>query len=192
LIGRGAKIASAGLDLVGGPAGAIMLVVQGLTLVYQHNKKFRTFVNGLASSAKSAMGKLGKAFESGAKSAISWTSNMWDRVKTSYQQGQAQTQQQTLQHARQQQKAWNDIRNNVTNTTQDMMHKAGNLFNNGYNDIINNTSNWRTNASNLWHDASNRIQNTASDLRTNSTNILSNMFDKLNVLHPRHGLRPYA
>lgn len=179
LIGRGAKIASAGLDLVGGPAGAIMLLVQSLTIVYQHDKKFRTFVNGLASSAKSAMGKLGKAFESGAKSAISWTSNMWDRVKKSYQQGQAQTQQQTLQHARQQQQAWNDIRNNVTNTTQDMMRKAGNLFNNGYNDIINNTSNWRTNASNLWHDASNKIQNTASDLRTNSTNILSNMHDKL-------------
>lgn len=179
LIGRGAKIASAGLDLIGGPAGAIMLVVQGLTILYQHNKKFRTFVNGLASSAASAMGKLDKAFESGAKSAISWTSNMWDRVKKSYQQGQAQTQQQTLQHARQQQKAWNDIRNNVTNTTQDMMHKAGNAFSNGYNDIINNTSNWRNNASNLWHDASNKILNTAGDLRSNSTNILSNMHDKL-------------
>lgn len=179
LIGRSAKIASVGLNLVGGPAGGIMLLVQGLTLVYQHDKKFRKFVNGLASSAKTAMGKMGKAFESGAKSAISWTSSMWGRVKKSYQQGQAQTQQQTLQHARQQQKAWNDIRNNVTNTTQDMMRKAGNLFNNGYNDIINSTSNWRTNASNLWHDASNKIQNTASDLRTNSTNILSNMHDKL-------------
>lgn len=179
LIGRGAKIASAGLNLVGGPAGAIMLLVQGLTIVYQHDKKFRKFVNGLASSAKSAMGKMGKAFESGAKSAVSWTSNMWDHVKKSYQQGQAQTQQQTLQHARQQQKAWNDIRNNVTNTAQDMMHKAGNTFSNGYNDIINNTSNWRNNASNLWHDASNKILNTAGDLRSNSTNILSNMHDKL-------------
>lgn len=179
LIGRGAKIASAGLDLVGGPAGGIMLLVQGLTIVYQHDKKFRKFVNGLASSAKSAMGKMGKAFESGAKSAVSWTSNMWDHVKKSYQQGQAQTQQQTLQHARQQQKAWNDIRSNVTNTAQDMMHKAGNTFSNGYNDIINNTSNWRNNASNLWHDASNKILNTAGDLRSNSTNILSNMHDKL-------------
>lgn len=179
LIGRSAKIASAGLSLVGGPAGGIMLIVQGLTLIYQHDKKFRTFVNGLANSARSAMGRFGKAFESGAKSAISWTSNMWDHVKKSYQQGQAQTQQQTLQHARQQQKAWNDIRNNVTNTTQDMMRKAGNAFSNGYNDIINNTSNWRNNASNLWHDASNKILNTASDLRSNSTNILSNMHDKL-------------
>lgn len=179
LIGRGAKIASAGLDLVGGPVGGIMLIVQGLTIVYQHDKKFRKFVNGLASSAKSAMGKMGKAFESGAKSVISWTSNMWDRVKKSYHQGQAQTQQQTLQHACQQQKAWNDIRNNVTNATRDMMHKAGNLFSNGYNGIINTTSNWRTNASNLWHDASSKIQNTASGLRANSTNILSKMHDKL-------------
>lgn len=179
LIGRGAKIASAGLDLVGGPAGGIMLIVQALTVVYQHDKKFRKFVNGLASSAKSAMGKMGKAFESGAKSVISWTSNMWGRVKKSYQQGQAQTQQQTMQHARQQQKAWNDIRSNVTNTAQDMMHKAGNAFSNGYNDVINNTSNWRNNASNLWHDASNKILNTAGDLRSNSTNILSKMHDKL-------------
>lgn len=73
----------------------------------------------------------------------------------------------------------NDIRSNVTNTAQDMMHKAGNAFSNGYNDVINNTSNWRNNASNLWHDASNKILNTAGNLRSNSTNILSNMHDKL-------------
>ncbi|MFJ6924307.1 MAG: tape measure protein [Limosilactobacillus mucosae] len=137
LIGRGAKIASAGLDLVGGPAGAIMLVVQGLTILYQHNKKFRTFVNGLASSAKTAMGKMGKAFESGAKSAISWTSNMWDRVKTSYQQGQAQTQQQTLQHARQQQQAWNGIKNTTTSIAKGMFDKLNVLHSNGLGDMLN-------------------------------------------------------
>lgn len=137
LIGRGAKIASAGLDLIGGPAGAIMLVVQGLTILYQHNKKFRTFVNGLASSAKSAMGKLGKAFESGAKSAISWTSNMWNRVKTSYQQGQAQTQQQTLQHARQQQQAWNGIKDTTTSIAKGMFDKLNVLNSDGLGDMLN-------------------------------------------------------
>lgn len=137
LIGRGAKIASAGLDLVGGPAGAIMLVVQGLTILYQHNKKFRTFVNGLASSAKSAMGKLGKAFESGAKSAISWTSNMWNRVKTSYQQGQVQTQQQTLQHARQQQQAWNGIKDTTTSIAKNMFDKLNVLNGDGLGDMLN-------------------------------------------------------
>lgn len=137
LIGRGAKIASAGLDLIGGPAGAIMLVVQGLTILYQHNKKFRTFVNGLASSAASAMGKLGKAFESGAKSAISWTSNMWDRVKKSYQQGQAQTQQQTLQHARQQQQAWNGIKDTTTSIAKGMFDKLNVLNGDGLGDMLN-------------------------------------------------------
>lgn len=137
LIGRGAKIASAGLDLVGGPAGAIILVVQGLTILYQHNKKFRTFVNGLASSAKSAMGKLGNAFESGAKSAISWTSNMWNRVKTSYQQGQAQTQQQTLQHARQQQQAWNGIKDTTTSIAKNMFDKLNVLNGDGLGDMLN-------------------------------------------------------
>lgn len=137
LIGRGAKIASAGLDLIGGPAGAIMLVVQGLTILYQHNKKFRTFVNGLASSAASAMGKLGKAFESGAKSAISWTSNMWDRVKKSYQQGQAQTQQQTLQHARQQQQAWNGIKDTTTSIAKGMFDKLNVLNGDGLGNMLN-------------------------------------------------------
>ena len=137
LIGRGAKIASAGLNLVGGPAGGIMLIVQGLTLVYQHDKKFRKFVNGLASSAKSAMGKMGKAFESGAKSAISWTSNMWDRVKKSYQQGQAQTQQQTLQHARQQQQAWNGIKDTTTSIAKNMFDKLNVLNGDGLGDMLN-------------------------------------------------------
>lgn len=199
LIGRGAKIASAGLDLVGGPVGGIMLVIQGLTILYQHNKKFRkfangiasgamkvgksivsgignsvtktfsfiknnwkevglylvnpvagalnslykhnakfrTFVNGLASSAKSAMGKLGNAFESGAKSAISWTSNMWNRVKTSYQQGQTQAQQQTLQHARQQQQAWNGIKDTTASIAKNMFDKLNVLHSNGLGDMLN-------------------------------------------------------
>lgn len=137
LIGRGAKIASVGLNLVGGPAGGIMLLVQGLTLVYQHDKKFRKFVNGLASSAKTAMGKMGKAFESGAKSAISWTSSMWGRVKKSYQQGQAQTQQQTLQHARQQQQAWNGIKDTTTSIAKGMFDKLNVLHSNGLGDMLN-------------------------------------------------------
>lgn len=137
LIGRGAKIASAGLDLVGGPAGGIMLLVQGLTLIYQHDKKFRKFVNGLASSAKSAMDKMGKAFESGAKSAVSWTSNMWDRVKKSYQQGQAQTQQQTLQHVRQQQQAWSNIKDTTASIAKNMFDKLNVLHGNGLSNMLN-------------------------------------------------------
>lgn len=80
LIGRSAKIASAGLSLVGGPAGAIMLVAQGFTLLYQHSAKFRKFVNGIADGAK----KVGKTLVSGIGGAITKTvgfvKNNWKEV----------------------------------------------------------------------------------------------------------------
>lgn len=62
LIGTSAKIASTGLSLIGGPAGAIMLVIQGFQLLYQHSAKFRKFVDGIANAAKSMAGKVGRWF----------------------------------------------------------------------------------------------------------------------------------
>lgn len=62
LIGTSAKIASTGLSLIGGPAGAIMLVIQGFQLLYQHSAKFRKFVDGIANAAKSIAGKVGRWF----------------------------------------------------------------------------------------------------------------------------------
>ena len=69
LIGTSAKIASTGLSLIGGPAGAIMLVVQGFQLLYQHSAKFRKFVDGIANAAKSMAGKVGRWFGNMASSA---------------------------------------------------------------------------------------------------------------------------
>lgn len=69
LIGTSAKIASTGLSLIGGPAGAIMLAVQGFQLLYQHSAKFRKFVNGIANAAKSMAGKVGRWFGNMATSA---------------------------------------------------------------------------------------------------------------------------
>lgn len=62
LIGTSAKIASTGLSLIGGPAGAIMLVIQGFQLLYQHSAKFRKFVDRIANAAKSMAGKVGRWF----------------------------------------------------------------------------------------------------------------------------------
>lgn len=69
LIGTSAKIASTGLSLIGGPAGAIMLAVQGFQLLYQHSAKFRKFVDGIANAAKSMAGKVGRWFGNMASSA---------------------------------------------------------------------------------------------------------------------------
>lgn len=58
-LGAAFKIGISGLNpwIVG-----IGLVVAGFTALYKHNKKFRKFVNGLVSSAKSGMKKVGKWF----------------------------------------------------------------------------------------------------------------------------------
>lgn len=135
------SIKAIGVAARANPLGALITGIQiaaaAFGFLYGHSKKFRTFVNGLASSAKSAMGKFGKAFESGAKSAISWTSNMWNRVKTSYQQGQTQAQQQTLQHARQQQQAWNGIKDTTASIAKNMFDKLNVLHSNGLGDMLN-------------------------------------------------------
>lgn len=69
IIGTSARIASTGLGLIGGPAGAIMLVIQGFQLLYQHSAKFRKFVDGIANAAKSMAGKVGRWFGNMASSA---------------------------------------------------------------------------------------------------------------------------
>ncbi|MBU5283044.1 tape measure protein [Limosilactobacillus reuteri] len=69
IIGTSARIASTGLSLIGGPAGAIMLAVQGFQLLYQHSAKFRKFVDGIANAAKSMAGKVGRWFGNMATSA---------------------------------------------------------------------------------------------------------------------------
>lgn len=69
LIGTSAKIATTGLSLIGGPAGAIMLVIQGFQLLYQHSAKFRKFVDGIANATKSMAGKVGRWFGNMATSA---------------------------------------------------------------------------------------------------------------------------
>lgn len=69
IIGTSARIASTGLGLIGGPAGAIMLAVQGFQLLYQHSAKFRKFVDGIANAAKSMAGKVGRWFGNMATSA---------------------------------------------------------------------------------------------------------------------------
>lgn len=80
LIGRSAKIASTGLSLIGGPAGAIMLAVQGFQLIYQHNAKFRAFANGIASSAARIGHSLISGIGNGVTKSLSFVKNNWKEV----------------------------------------------------------------------------------------------------------------
>lgn len=104
IIGTSARIASTGLGLIGGPAGAIMLAVQGFQLLYQHSAKFRKFVDGIANAAKSMAGKVGRWFGNFAKNAgknITSTVKSWQRGwKNMNKQSQRSTQQEMRYHQR--------------------------------------------------------------------------------------------
>ena len=93
IIGTSARIASTGLGLIGGPAGAIMLAVQGFQLLYQHSAKFRKFVDGIANAAKSMAGKVGRWFGNMATSAGKHINRMaqsakrgWNNINRTSQQ----------------------------------------------------------------------------------------------------------
>ena len=121
IIGTSARIASTGLSLIGGPAGAIMLAVQGFQLLYQHSAKFRKFVNGIVSGARKMAGNVGRWFVNMAKSAGKHINNMarsakrgWNQInRTSQQSSQREIRLHNQMARRNQQSArqmWNRLR----------------------------------------------------------------------------------
>lgn len=114
LVARGASIARAGLAILGGPAGAISLVVTGLQLLYQHNAKFRRFCNNLATSARSMAGKVGRWFGSMARTAGRHISTM----TRNWQRGQRNMNRETQRSSRQQQRAAQLMWNRLTRIIQ--------------------------------------------------------------------------
>lgn len=121
IIGTSARIASTGLSLIGGPAGAIMLAVQGFQLLYQHSAKFRKFVNGIVSVARKMAGNVGHWVGNMVKSVGKHISNMarsakrgWNQInRTSQQSSQREIRLHNQMARRNQQSArqmWNRLR----------------------------------------------------------------------------------
>ncbi|WP_283620607.1 tape measure protein [Limosilactobacillus avium] len=113
LVARGASIARAGLAILGGPAGAISLVVTGLQLLYQHNAKFRRFCNNLATSARSMAGKVGRWFGSMARTAGRHISTMTRNWQRGHQNMERQQQRSARQQQRANQRMWNQLSRNT-------------------------------------------------------------------------------
>ncbi|MCR1893646.1 tape measure protein, partial [Limosilactobacillus reuteri] len=126
LIGTSAKIASTGLSLIGGPAGAIMLVIQSFQLLYQHSAKFRKFTNGIASGAV----KAGKVLVSGIGGAvtksISFVKNNWKEIGLYLVNPVAGAINSLYKHNAKFRKFTNDI----VNSAKSMAGKAGRWFGN--------------------------------------------------------------
>ena len=147
LIGTSAKIASVGLDLIGGPAGAIMLVIQGFQLLYQHSAKFRKFTNGIASGAM----KAGKVLVSGIGGAvtksISFVKNNWKEIGLYLVNPVAGAINSLYKHNAKFRKFTNDI----VNSAKSMAGKAGRWFGNMAKSAGKNISNMARSAKRGWN-----------------------------------------
>lgn len=118
LVARGATVARAGLSLLGGPAGALSLVIMGFQALYQHNAKFRRFCDNIANSARRMAGRVGRWFGNMARSAGRFIGNM----ARSWQRGQQNMNRETQRSSRQQQRA-----------TQQMWNRMGRTIQQGWN-----------------------------------------------------------
>lgn len=209
IIGTSARIASTGLSLIGGPAGAIMLAVQGFQLLYQHSAKFRKFVNGIVSSARKMASSVGRWFGNMARSAKrGWNQRnrtsqqssqreirlhnqmarrnqqsarqMWNRLRRSWSQGWNRNNQLTRRGVQQQLREHKTLGSQIAVLNTQMWSKSRQVFSKGYQDIREKTSNWRSNMHNIWNDTKNKLGNVADNIKNNSTNLFSKMHSSLN------------
>lgn len=159
IIGTSARIASTGLSLIGGPAGAIMLAVQGFQLLYQHSAKFRKFVNGIVSGAM----KAGKVLVSGIGGAvtksISFVKNNWKEIGLYLVNPVAGAINSLYKHNAKFRKFTNDI----VNSAKSMAGKAGRWFGNMAKSAGKHISNMARSAKRGWNQI-NRTSQQSSQL----------------------------
>lgn len=113
LVARGATVARAGLSLVGGPAGALSLVVMGFQALYQHNAKFRRFCNSIAAGARRMAGKVGRWFGNMARTAGRHISAMARSWRRGHQNMERQQQRSSRQQQRTSSQKWNRLGRNT-------------------------------------------------------------------------------
>ena len=108
-------------------------IAGGIALLYKHNKKFRSFVNGLGKIAKTGLKKVGRFFNNSSKNIQKTSSRMWKKItklaKTAWR-NQIRENQKGLKDAR---KTWNTMSRNVQRTSKAMWRRASRDARNGWN-----------------------------------------------------------
>lgn len=108
-------------------------IAGGIALLYKHNKKFRSFVNGLGRTAKNGLKKVGRFFNNSSKNIQKTSSRMWKKItkltKTAWR-NQIRENQKGLKDAR---KTWNTMSRNVQRTSKAIWRRASRDARNGWN-----------------------------------------------------------
>lgn len=182
LTGAALKVLSGAL----GPAGWIILgitaVIAGLVALYKHNKRFRDFVNGIASATKKGLKNVGKFFSDTWKSVTKGLSGFWSSTKKSFSNGWNNLSQATKSGGESVKKWWDQTSTQTSRTAQDMFRKHQKTFEAGYKVIQDRTNTWKDFVSGRWDRLGDDTKKTAQDMHDFQRRIFGDLYDWLNKI----------
>lgn len=180
LTGTALKVLSGAL----GPAGWIILgitaVIAGLTALYKHNKKFREFINGIASATKKGLKNVGKFFSNTWKSVTKGISGFWNSTKKSFSNGWNTLSRATKSGSETVEKWWGQTSTQTSRTAQDMFRQHQKTFEAGYKVIQDRTATWKDFVSGRWDRLGNDTEKAAQDMRNFQQRIFGDLYNWLN------------
>lgn len=158
------SIKAIGLAVRANPLGALITGIQlasvAFSALYNHSKTFRRFVNGLASTAKSSMKKVGNFFTSGFRSI---GRAMQNHTKTQ-QRAQRQQVRQQEQANRQMQRSWNNFSRTTSRTVSNMWRGIGRTASNGWRGLTRTANNGGRTVSRTWNNMSRTVGRTSQTM----------------------------
>ena len=172
------------LKLASGPTGWIVLgitaVIAGLTALYKHNKKFREFINGIASATKKGLKNVGKFFSNTWKSVTKGISGFWNSTKKSFSNGWNTLSRATKSGSETVEKWWGQTSTQTSRTAQDMFRQHQKTFEAGYKVIQDRTATWKDFVSGRWDRLGNDTEKAAQDMRNFQQRIFGDLYNWLN------------
>lgn len=180
LTGTALKVLSGAL----GPAGWIILgitaVIAGLTALYKHNKRFRDFVNGIASATKNGLKNVGKFFSNTWESVTKGLSSFWSSTKKSFSNGWNNLSRATKSGSNSVAKWWDQTSTQTSRVAQNMFRQHKKTFESGYKVIQDRTNTWHDFVSGRWDRLGDDTKKTAQDMSNFQRRIFGDLYGWLN------------
>ena len=180
LTGTALKVLSGAL----GPAGWIILgitaVIAGLVALYKHNKKFREFINGIASATKNGLKNVGKFFSNTWKSVTKGLSSFWSSTKKSFSNGWNNLSRATKSGSNSIAKWWDQTSTQTTRVAQNMFRQHKKTFESGYKVIQDRTNTWHDFVSGRWDRLGGDTKKTAQDMSNFQRRVFGDLYGWLN------------
>lgn len=167
-----------------GPAGWIILgitaVIAGLTALYKHNKRFRDFVNGIASATKNGLKNVGKFFSNTWESVTKGLSSFWSSTKKSFSNGWNNLSRATKSGSNSVAKWWDQTSTQTSRVAQNMFRQHKKTFESGYKVIQDRTNAWHDFVSGRWDRLGDDTKKTAQDMSNFQRRIFGDLYGWLN------------